>query len=432
MSVHMEPYEYSASAAAAEIAAGRLSAETYVSSCLERIAARDDDLLAWAFVDPRLALKHARERDRNERRGPLHGIPVGFKDIFDTVDFPTEYNSPIYKGHRPAWDASCVALTGRAGGIVMGKTATTEFAYRNPAPTRNPHNLSHTPGGSSSGSAAAVAAFMVPIAIGSQTGGSTIRPASYCGVVGYKPSFGVINRTGVKPVSESLDTVGVLARTVEDVALFTHAVTGLAHPDFRAATAGAPRIGFCRLPCWDEGDSCMHEKLELAASTLARKGAKLSELVLGKEFDAISDDQVAINDYEVARAMAFEYERHRDRLSAPIREIIERGYRVSRERYEVALGNAMRYRASFAQMMKNYDFVLTPAAAGEAPEGLAQTGSASFNRLWTLLGVPCLTVPAYKGPRGLPIGVQIVGAYGSDCDTLAWTQWTRRRLEEHS
>jgi amidase len=428
----MEPYEYSASTAAAEIAAGRLTAETYVSSCLERIAARDKDLLAWAFVDPQLALKQARERDKDKRRGPLHGIPVAFKDIFDTVDFPTEYNSPIYKGHRPAWDASCVALASRAGAIVMGKTATTEFAYRSPAPTRNPHNLSHTPGGSSSGSAAAVAAFMVPIAIGSQTGGSTIRPAAYCGIVGYKPSFGVINRTGIKPVSESLDTVGVLARTVEDVALFTHAVAGIAVPDFRAEAASAPRVGFCRLPCWSEGDSSMHEKLELAASTLARKGAKVSELILGKDFDGMVDDQVAINDYEVARSLVFEYERHRDKLSAPIREIIEKGWVVSRERYDAARASAMRYRASFAQMMKNCDFVLTPAAAGEAPEGLALTGSASFNRLWTMLGVPCLTVPAYKGPRGLPVGVQIVGAYGSDRETLWWAEWARRRLEERS
>lgn len=414
--------------AAAEIAAGKLTAEEYVSACLERIAAREKDLRAWTCIDPEFALKQARERDKESRRGPLHGIPVGFKDIIDTVDLPTEYNSPIYQGNRPKWDASCVALTKKTGGIVMGKTATTEFAYRNPAPTRNPHNLGHTPGGSSSGSAAAVAAFMVPIAVGSQTGGSTIRPASFCGIVGYKPSFGVINRAGVKPVAESLDHVGVLARTVEDVALFIHAVTGIAIPDFWAKPANAPRVGFCRQPCWSDGESSMHEKLELAASTLAKKGAKVTELILGREFEGIYDDQVVINDYELARALAFEHQNHREKLSELIRGNIEKGWDVSRERYDVAIRNAMRYRTLFAAMMREYDFLLTPAAAGEALEGIALTGTAVFNRAWTMLGVPCLTVPAYTGPKGLPIGVQIVGRYGADTDSLRWAEWARRAL----
>lgn len=426
----MEPREYSASAAAAEIAAGKLTAEQYVSSCLERVAARDKDVRAWAFIDPQLALKQARECDRGPRRGPLHGVPVGVKDIIDTVDLPTEYNSPIYKGNRPSWDASCVALTRKAGGIVMGKTATTEFAYRSPAATRNPHNLAHTPGGSSSGSAAAVADFMVPIAIGSQTGGSTIRPAAYCGIVGYKPTFGTINRAGVKPVAESLDHVGVLARTVEDVALFTHAIAGIAIPDFGTRPSSAPRVGFCRQACWSEGDPSMHEKLELAASTLAAKGANVTGLDLGSEFDEIYDDQVAINDYEVTRALAFEHENHREKLSELIMGNIQKGWSCTRERYAAAIGNAVRYRALFAAMMRDYDFVLTPSAAGEALEGLALTGSATFNRAWTLLGVPCVTVPVYTGPKGLPIGVQIVGAYGTDRDTLGWAEWTRRALTD--
>ena len=424
----MEFFQYSATMAATEIAAGKLTAEKYVSSCLERIAARERDVHAWASVDPEFALRQARERDRESRRGALHGIPIGFKDIFDTVDFPTEYNSPIYKGNRPAWDASCVALAKKSGGIVMGKTVTTEFAYRSPGATRNPHNLGHTPGGSSSGSAAAVADFMVPIAIGSQTGGSTIRPAAYCGVVGYKPSFGVINRAGVKPVAESLDHVGVLARTVEDVALFTCAVTGIDPPDLRAKPAHSPRVGFCRLPRWSEGDPSMHEKLELAASTLAKKGAKVGELVLGQEFDGIFDDQVVINDYEVTKALAFEHLNHRDKLSEFIMENIRKGLSLPRERYDAAVRNALRYRALFSTIMQEYEFVLTPAAAGEALEGLALTGSAVFNRAWTMLGVPCVTVPAYTGPKGLPIGVQIVGAYGSDRGTLGWAEWTRRAL----
>jgi len=399
-----------------------------VRSCLERIAARDKDVHAWTLVHPELALQQARARDLDIRLGPLHGIPIGYKDIFDTAELPTEFNSPIYRGHRPRSDASCVAIAKTAGAIVMGKTATSEFAYRHPGPTRNPHNLGHTPGGSSSGSAAAVADYMVPIALGTQTGGSTIRPASFCGVVGYKPSFGVINRAGVKPLAESLDTVGVFARTVEDVALFTHAVAGIAMPAFETRSGDAPRVGFCRTPRWDDGDPAMHEKLELAASLLAKAGAGVTELTLGRDFEAIYDDQPVINDYEAARALAFEYENHREQLSELILENIRRGRRVSRERYDAAVRNAAHCRELLARTMTAYDFVLTPAAPGEAPEGIADTGNAVFNRIWTLLGVPCLTVPAFTGPRGLPVGVQIVGEYGHDTQTLAWARWVQRAL----
>jgi Asp-tRNA(Asn)/Glu-tRNA(Gln) amidotransferase A subunit family amidase len=426
----MEPREYSAARAAAEIAAGRLTAERYVASYLERIAVRDKDVLAWASFDPDLALKQARARDKETPRGPLHGVPVGFKDIVDTVELPTEYGSPIYKHHRPQWDASCVALTKKAGGILMGKTATTEFAYRNPAPTRNPLNLAHTPGGSSSGSAAAVADFMVPIAIGSQTGGSTIRPASYCGVVGYKPTFGVINRAGVKPVAEAVDTVGVIAQTVEDAALYTRAVSGIEVPDFRRKPPNYPRVGFCRQSCWTEGEASMHEKLELAATILAKKGARLNEFVLGTEFDCLYADQIVVNERELARSLAFEYENHREKLSTLILSSIEKGWSIPQERYEAALLNAMHCRTGITRALLGYDFLLTPAAPGEAPRSTAATGSAVFNRAWTMLGVPCLTVPAYTGPSGLPIGVQIVGTYGADRDTLMWAEWARQMLTE--
>jgi len=424
----MEACKYSASRAAAEIGAGKLTAEAYVSSCLERIAAREKDIQAWACIDPEFALKQARQRGKEPCRGPLHGIPVGFKDVIDTADLPTEYNSPIYKGHRPKWDAACVALTKKAGGIVMGKTVTTEFAYRNPGPTRNPHNLNHTPGGSSSGSAAAVADFMVPIALGTQTGGSTIRPASYCGIVGYKPSFNLINRAGLKFVAESLDHIGVLARTVEDVALLAHAVSGIAMPAFAKAPSGSPRIGFCRQPHWNEGEPAMHEKLELAASTLAKKGAKIIEYMLAEGFDDVHGDHVVIIDFEAARAFEFEYQNHREKLSPLLLENIENGWRCSRERYDSAMANAVKYRALLAELFNDYDFVLTPAAPGEAPAGIARTGNSIFNRIWTLFGVPCVTVPAYTGPKGLPIGVQIVGPYGSDPQTLYWADWVHRAL----
>ena len=424
----MDPCKHSAAQAAAEITAGKLTAEAYVSSCLERIAAREKDVRAWACIDPEFALKQARELDKTPRRGQLHGIPVGFKDVIDTLDLPTQYNSPIYQGHRPGWDAASVALTRKAGGIVMGKTVTTEFAYRYPGPTRNPHNLDHTPGGSSSGSAAGVADFMVPIALGTQTGGSTIRPASYCGIVGYKPSFNLINRAGLKFVAESLDHIGVLARTVEDVALFAHAVSGIAMPAFAEAPARPPRVGFCRQPHWSEGEPAMQEKLELAAITLCKKGAKVTDFILDGELAGIPADHLVIIDFEAARALAFEYQNHRDKLSPLILENIENGWRSPRERYQSAMANAVRYRALFAERFKDYDFVLTPAAPGEAPAGIKRTGNSIFNRIWTLLGVPCVTVPAYTGRKGLPIGVQIVGPYGADPRTLYWAEWVRRAL----
>jgi len=424
----MEACKYSAARAAADIGAGKLTAEAYVSSCLERVAAREKDVRAWACIDPELALKEARQRDRESRRGALHGIPLGFKDVIDTASLPTQYNSPIYTGHRPRWDAACVALAKKAGGILMGKTVTTEFAYRHPGPTRNPHDLERTPGGSSSGSAAAVADFMVPLALGTQTGGSTIRPASYCGIVGYKPSFNLINRAGLKFVAESLDHIGVLARTVEDAALLVHALAGIAMPAFSQSQSASPRVGFCRQPHWPEGEPAMHEKLELAADTLARKGARVTEFTLAEGFGEVHADHAVIIDFEAARAFEFEYQNHREKLSPLLLENIENGWRYSRERYAAAMANAVNYRALLAARFADYDFVLTPAAAGEAPAGIARTGNSIFNRIWTLLGVPCVTVPAYTGPNGLPIGVQVVGPYGSDGQTLYWADWVSRAL----
>ena len=424
----MEPCKYSASEALTEISAGRLTAEAYVSSCLDRIAAREPTVQAWACLDPEYALRQARLLDRSQSRGPLHGVPVGFKDVFDTAHLPTQYNSAIYRGHRPLWDAACVALTQRAGGIVMGKTVTTEFAYRFPGPTRNPHHVAHTPGGSSSGSAAAVADFMVPIALGTQTGGSTIRPASYCGIVGYKPSFSLINRAGLKFVAESLDHVGVLARSVEDVALFVHAVSDLALPSFAQAPSHAPRIGLYQQPRGTVEDPALWVNLDRAARTLAQNGAQVTACVLADAYNTMNADHLAIIDFEAARAFAFEYQNHRDKLSPLILENIENGWRCSRERYDLAISNAVGYRARLAEHFNHFDFLLTPAASGEAPAGITGTGNSMYNRIWTLFGVPCVTVPAWVGTSGLPIGIQIVGPYGSDVQTLYWAEWVHRLL----
>jgi Asp-tRNA(Asn)/Glu-tRNA(Gln) amidotransferase A subunit family amidase len=269
---------------------------------------------------------------------------------------------------------------------------------------------------------------MVPIALGTQTGGSTIRPASFCGIVGYKPSFNLINRAGLKFVAESLDHIGVMARTVEDVALFAHAVSGIEIPAFAKAPSGAPRIGFCRQPHWNDGTPAMHETLELAASTLAGKGAKISEFALAEGFTDAHAVHLVIIDFEAARAFEFEYQNHREKLSPLLLENIENGWRCSRDRYDRAIANAVKYRALLAERFDDYDFLLTPAAPGEAPAGIARTGNSIFNRMWSLFGTPCVTVPAYSGPQGLPIGVQVVGPYGSDPQTLGWADWVHRAL----
>ena len=422
----------SAAEAARRIAAGRLKSEALVAACLERIAAREPEVRAWACVDRELALKQAQALDRESPRSPLHGVPVGIKDVIDTADLPTEYNSPIYRGHRPRWDAACVALLRRAGCVILGKAATTEFANNHPAATRNPRKLTHTPGGSSSGSAAAVADFMAPLALGTQTGGSTIRPAAYCGVVGCKPSFGSINRAGLKFVAESLDTIGLMARSAEDIALLLHVLAGRAIPDLHAVSGRKPRIGLFRTPRWEEAEAATHAAIESAAARLAKAGATVSEFEGPPGYAQLFDGQNQIMCYEEARALAWEHANHADQISASLRERIEEGWALPREAYDAARLLARDCRRRLAEQMRNYDFLLTPSAPGEAPATLEKTGSSVFNRVWTLLGVPCVTLPFGTGPKvfpnGLPLGVQLVGAFDGDSDLLGWSHWTATAL----
>jgi Asp-tRNA(Asn)/Glu-tRNA(Gln) amidotransferase A subunit family amidase len=418
----------SAAEAARRIAAGRLTSESLVAACLEHIAAREPEVRAWACVDRELALKQARALDRASPRSPLHGVPVGIKDVIDTADLPTEYNSPIYRGHRPRWDAACVALLRRAGCVILGKAVTTEFANNHPGATRNPHKLTHTPGGSSSGSAAAVADFMVPLALGTQTGGSTIRPAAYCGVVGCKPSFGSINRAGLKFVAESLDTIGLIARSAEDIALLLHVLSGRALPDLQAVSGRKPRIGLFRTPRWHEADAATQAVVESVAARLAKAGASVSEFEAPPGYAQLFDDQNRIMCYEEARAFAWEHANHADQLSDSLRKRIEEGWAVSREAYDAARLHARDCRRRLAEQMRDYDYLLTPSAPGEAPATLVKTGNSVFNRVWTLLGVPCVTLPSGTGPTGLPLGVQLVGAFDGDSDLLAWADWTAAAL----
>ena len=421
------PNKLSACEAAREIRAGRLTAEALVAACLERIAERDPEIKAWVHLAGDAALAHARLLDRQPSRGLLHGVPVGIKDILDTADMPTEHNSPIYAGNRPLADAAAVALLRKAGCIILGKTATAEFANMHPPATCNPHNPAHTPGGSSSGSAAAVADRMSPLTVGTQTGGSVIRPAAFCGVVGLKPSFGSINRAGVKQGSDSLDTVGLFATTVEDVAVALHLLSARALPDFTARVA-APRIGFARTSRWKDAEPSNQASLEAAAARLAAAGAQVVDVDLPGTVDALFAAQPRIMNFETSRALAWEQAESHDLISATLRRRIDEGWAVSREEYDAALQAGRDGRRQFADLMRGFDLLLTPAARGEAPYGLASTGESLFNGIWTLLGVPCITLPYGKGPKGLPLGVQLVGAFEDDTALLSRAQWVANAL----
>jgi Asp-tRNA(Asn)/Glu-tRNA(Gln) amidotransferase A subunit family amidase len=414
---------------AARIARGSLTAEAATRACLDRIAAREDVVGAWQYLDPDRAIAEARQRDRAGASGPLHGVPIGVKDLIDTRDMPTEYGSPIYRGHRPAADAACVALARAAGAVVIGKTVTTEFATFSPGKTTNPHNPAHTPGGSSSGSAAAVADGMVPLAFGTQTAGSVIRPASFCGVVGYKPSFGTISRAGVKPLSDSLDTVGVMARDVADAAFFTAVLSD--RPGLRLGEAtAAPHIGFYRTPEWGEAGPDTIAALEHAAARLARAGAATVEVVGPAVHAALLEAQKIVMDYESARSLSFERITRPQDLSANLRERITVGLAHSGEDYDAARRSIALARAALPALFGDFDALLVPAAPGEAPRGLDRTGDPVFNRAWTILHLPCITVPAWRGAGGLPVGVQIVGRLGDDARTLRAAAFLERALAE--
>lgn len=416
-------FRLSASEAAARIRQGQLTSEALVRSCLERIDSRDSQVKAWVHLDRDFALAQARECDRSARRGPIHGIPFAAKDIMDTADLPAEYGSPIYKGNRPAADAACVALSRAGGGVLLGKTVTTEFASRIPlGHTTNPHNPAHTPGGSSSGSAAAVADFMVPLAFGTQTVGSVIRPAAFCGCIGYKPSYGEVSTQGVKQNTASFDTVGLFARAVEDLALFRAALTGFAPQPLAAISASQLKIGVCRSLFWDRAEEYTKTFLEQAASVLAKAGAKVTDFDLGKSFEQFEAMGRRINDYEFARGLAWERDHHWDLLSEFTRDKLGKWLDVSYEQYreaEAVLGECRRH---LAGAMKDIDLLLTPSALGEAPAGLASTGDTSFNILATWTYTPCVTLPVFTGPSGLPVGIQLVGHRNADHRLLEGAQ----------
>ena len=422
---------------------GTFSAEQVVDACLARIEEVDGAIQAWTFLDPEHARAQARALDEaradGKPMGPLHGIPVGVKDIFDTADMPTEDGTELHAGRRPSRDSTAVALLREAGAVIMGKTVTTEMALFTPGKTRNPHDAERTPGGSSSGSAAAVASGQVPLAIGSQTNGSTIRPASFCGIVGYKPSHGLISRQGVLSLSRTLDHVGVFAGSVADAALLAEVLMRYdpndvdmrpqASPELTRLAAAEPplppKLAFFKTPIWDEVDDDTQAAFEELTEML---GDNVEEVELSTLFEEAIAQHRTVQDAEVAVNFAREYERGRDKLSERLVGIIEHGFEITAADYIRAVARIPLFNAALGELYDRYDVIVTPAAPGEAPVGIA-TGNPIFCTAWTLLGTPAVSLPLLSGNNGLPIGVQLVGQRGQDGRLLRTARWLTELVE---
>jgi Asp-tRNA(Asn)/Glu-tRNA(Gln) amidotransferase A subunit family amidase len=429
---------FTASAAARSIFDGAISSERLVEECLARVREVEAAVQAWQFLDPEYALNQARARDQDRREGqsigPLHGVPVGVKDIIDTGDMPTEDGTVLHAGRTPAHDATVVARLRAAGAVIMGKTVTTECATYAPGKTRNPHNPEHTPGGSSSGSAAAVAAGMVPLALGSQTNGSVIRPAAYCGVYGFKPTHGLISRHGVLRLSRTLDQMGVFARSVEDIALGCEILAGGDERDpdtrararipFREIAADEPPlpplIAFIKTPLWERADA---DTRDAFAELIEALGDRVVEVDLPDIALNALEVHRTIMEAEMAAALVDEYERGRERLSEALRAQIERGRAITAFGYQTALARIPLLIEGFDELFNRCDAILTPAVAGTAPKGLASTGDPSFCTLWTLCGMPAASLPLLHGANGLPLGVQLVGQRNRDARLLRTARW---------
>jgi len=428
MAIMSVPNTLTATEIARQIDSGKLTAEGVIRAHLERIDKRDADVLAWTHLARDAALERARVLDRGPRQGLLHGVPMGVKDIIDSHDQPTGYGSPIYQKHQPLADAATVALAKGAGAILLGKTVTTEFANRHPGKTRNPHNPEHTPGGSSSGSAAAVADFQVTLATGTQTGGSVIRPAAFCGVVGYKPTFGHFPTAGMKANTEWLDTIGAYARSVEDIALFRAALMAIPYRPIEKLEA-PPRIAVCFTPHKAELQPEAVAAVQDAAKALAKAGAKVSELELPSPGPELREGQKTLSAFEGPRAAADEARRFYGLLSKSFQQDkIGAGNKLDYAAWVAARKLGERGRAMADALFSDIDVILTPPAKGEAPAGLERTGDATFNLIWTYLWMPCVTLPLTRGPSGLPVGIQLVGRQHEDQRLLDIAAWVRGAL----
>lgn len=440
------PAQLSAFDAAAEIREGSLKSEALIRACLDRIEEVDPNIQAWAFLDPDYALEQARRCDAIRAAGlpmgPLHGVPVGLKDIIDTDDMPTENGTVLHSGRRPSDDAAIAATLRQAGAVIMGKTVTTELATYYPGKTRNPHDPSRTPGGSSSGSAAGVASYQIPLAVGSQTNGSVVRPASYCGVWGFKPTRGLTSRVGVLAQSPFLDILGFFARDARDIALITEvlAVYDARDPQMRPRARPAmvdavgqeppmsPRIAFVRTPVWNEADADAQEAIQELAEFL---GDHVQEVSLPDAFEHAIAWHGAIMEADIARNYAPLYERGADKLSDSLRGQVERGQTITAVDYGNALSKVELLNYGLSELFQEFDAILTLPTTGEAPVGEA-TGSPIFCTIWTLCGTPAVTLPIMQGANGMPIGAQLVGAPGDDARLLRTAAWLARRLEQET
>lgn len=428
--------------AARRIDEGEITSEMLVQACLERTAEREDTVKAWAHLDPDYALAQARECDewraQGRSTGPLHGVPVGIKDIIDTADMPTENGTPVHAGRTPGDDAALVAALRDAGAVIMGKTVTTELAVMTPNKTHNPVNPDHTPGGSSSGSAAAVADGMVPLAIGTQTGGSVIRPAAFCGAVGFKPTFGLISRSGVLSQSPALDTIGTMARSIEDAALMADCLTAYdardrymwprSRPRLRETTLSdvpvAPTMAFVKTPVWDKGEPAMMEAFAELTDVL---GDRCDDVELPPVFDKAAQWHICIQNADIAKNYGPLLEKYPGQISAALEARIEEGRKYTAVEYSTAREFQDILNGGLDQIFERYDVIVTPAAAGPAPKGLETTGSPVFNAMWTYLGVPAVTLPLLD-VDGLPLGVQLVGKRRDDGRLLRTARWLIEHL----
>ena len=441
----MTLFELSAAEAIGKLRNGEIASEELVQACLDRIDEVDGEIEAWAHLNPEYALDQARTLDARRQAGgpvgPLHGIPVGIKDIFDTDCLPTENGTVLNSGRHPMEDCRVVSLLIEAGAVIMGKTVTTELAVYGPGKTKNPHNPAHTPGGSSSGSAAAVAAYMVPLAIGSQTNGSVIRPASFCGVVGFKPTHGLIPRTGVLRLSDVLDTIGVFARSVEDAAMIAELLIAYdpgdkdtrarARPPLSETTVEEPpmppMLTFAKTSVWDQADK---ETQDAFVELKELLGGVCDDLDLPEPFEHAVEQHGKIMNADLAKNLGAYYEHGKDRLSEVLREKIEEGQKTLAVDYNRAVDGREFLNDGLAGVFDRYDAIITPATVGEAPAGLDSTGNPIFNSLWTYCGTPAVTLPLMEGPNGLPVGVQLIGRRGDDARLLRTARWLVDRVAD--
>lgn len=443
----MEAYLLSAIEAVEATLEGTITSEELVQACLARINDLEESIGAWTHLDSEYALEQARNADEIRRKGlslgPLHGIPIGIKDIIDTSDMPTENGTILHKGRTPSKDATLVALLREAGAIILGKTVTTELAVLSPGKTHNPHNPDHTPGGSSSGSAAAIAAGMVPLSVGTQTNGSVIRPASFCGVFGFKPTHGRISRHGVLTQSPALETIGVFGRSLEDLALIADTLMVYDQYDLEMQPCARlqiskimaeeppvdPHLAFVRTPAWNKVEEAAKDAFRELIDQINEHGEFIDILELPKAFEDVYEVLRQIMEADLAKNFAKEYSDNKDQLSPLLCKMIERGQKVLATEYNIAIERITEYNELLNEIFDEYDAILTPSTTGEAPKGLESTGNPIFCTIWTLCGVPALNLPLLQGANTLPIGAQLVAQRGDDARLFRTARWLLKILE---